>query len=68
MEQETNTQKPRVRLVGSDGSVFVVIATVRKALRDAGQRGRAKVFTQKAFSAGSYDEVLALCFDFVQID
>ncbi len=59
--------KPACRLVGTDGSVFSVIGRVQRALKKAGQNDRASEFVQKAFRAKSDDEVLALCFDYVDV-
>ena len=60
-------RKPACRLVGTDGNVFAIIGTVRRALRRAGMDGRATEFVQKAFAAGSYDEVLGLCHEYVDV-
>lgn len=59
--------KPPCRLVGTDGNVFSIIGRVRQALREAGQGDRAGEFVRKAFGAKSYDEVLALCADYVDV-
>ena len=60
-------KKPACKLVGTDGNVFAIIGTVRRALRRAGQDTRATEFVQKAFGARSYDEVLGLCMDYVDV-
>jgi hypothetical protein len=62
------TTKPTCKLVGTNGNVFVIIANVCRALKAAGLPDRAKEFTAKAFKAGSYDAVLALCFDYVDVE
>jgi len=67
MESSNETKKPICKLVGTDGNVFAVIGNVRAALRHAGQADRAKEFSDKAMSCGSYDEVLALVFDYVEV-
>jgi len=59
--------KPRCKLVGKDGNVFNVIGLVRRALIKAGQQDAAKEFVQRAFKARSYDEVLVLCMEFVDV-
>ena len=59
--------KPPCRLVGTDGNVFAIIGTVRRALERAGQRERASEFVAKAMQSKSYEEVLALCFDYVDV-
>jgi len=59
--------KPVCRLVGEDGNVFAIIGRVRRTLRTAGQPGQAQEFADRAFSAGSYDEVLRLCMEYVEV-
>jgi len=59
--------KPSCKLVGTDGNVFAIIGRVREALRRAGQAERASEFVHRAFRAGSYDEVLQLCMEYVEV-
>lgn len=59
--------KPVCKLVGTDGNVFSIIARVKQALKKAGQEDRAQEFVEKAFQARSYNEVLALCTDYVDV-
>lgn len=58
--------KPKVKMVGSDGNVFAIIGRVSQALKKAGQPEKAKEWQEKAMSRGSYDEVLALMFSYVE--
>ena len=60
-------RRPPCRLIGTDGNVFAIIGSVRQALRDAGQPERASEFVRRAFAAGSYDAVLQLCFEYVEV-
>ncbi len=59
--------KPRVQLSGEDGNVFSIIGRVCRALEKANQPVQAKEFSEKAMSAGSYDEVLQLTFHYVDV-
>jgi hypothetical protein len=59
--------KPICKLVGTDGNVFAVIGKVSSALKKAGQEDQASEFTAKAFQAGSYDEVLQLVMEYVEV-
>jgi hypothetical protein len=59
--------KPACQLSGTDGNVFAIIGKVRGALNSAGLRDKAKEFQDKALKAGSYDEVLAMCCDYVDV-
>lgn len=63
----TDGRKPACKLVGTDGNVFSIIGRVKRALKKAGQEDRAREFVEKAFRAGSYDEVLRLCMDYVEV-
>lgn len=64
MVQDTN-EKPKVKLVGTDGNVFAVIGRGARALKQAGQADQAKEMTEAAFKAGSYHEALGVCMQYV---
>lgn len=58
-----------VELVGQDGNVFNLIGIVTKALRRNGVPAeKIKEFTDKCFSAGSYDEVLQIIMNTVKVE
>ena len=61
-------EKPVVQLSGEDGNVFSIIGRVSKALKRAGQADKAKEFSEKAMNSQSYDAVLQLCFDYVEVE
>ncbi len=60
-------RKPPCRLIGTDGNAFSVIGRVRRALVADGQEDRAREFVEKAFRSGSYDAVLQLCLEYVEV-
>jgi hypothetical protein len=60
-------KKPRCKLVGTDGNVFAIIGTVSNSLKKAGQSEKAAEFRKRAMSSGSYDDVLQLCFEYVDV-
>ena len=60
--------KPRCKLIGEDGNVFAIIGSVSRALKEAGQQDKAVEFQQRAFKAKSYDEVLAMLDDYVEVE
>ena len=60
-------EKPRCKLIGEDGNVFNVIGRVRRALLDAGHDDEAREFVERAFRCGSYDEVLQLVLEHVDV-
>lgn len=64
-KQEVKVEKPTVQLSGTDGNVFAIIGRVSGALKKAGQADKAKEFTERAFKAGSYDEVLHMLHSYV---
>jgi hypothetical protein len=59
--------KPTCKLVGANGNVFNIIGLVSKALKDDGQTDKAKEFQEKAMQSGSYEEVLNLTHDYVEV-
>lgn len=60
--------KPTVQLTGEDGNVFSIIGRVSKALKNAGQPEKADEFRKKAMTSESYDAVLRLCMDYVEVE
>lgn len=60
-------KKPKVWLTGQDGNVFSIIALVGKALRDGPDPSKETEFRDKAFAAGSYDEVLQLAMKYCDV-
>jgi len=59
--------KPQCQLTGIDGNVFNIIGTVSKTLKRAGLDDQAKEFTDRAWDSESYDDVLRLCFEYVDV-
>jgi hypothetical protein len=59
--------KPQLRLSGTDGNAFSVIGKVNKVLKQSGQSEKAKEFMSKAMIAESYDALLALTFEYVEV-
>jgi hypothetical protein len=60
-------QKPKCQLTGIDGNVFNIIGAVSKTLKRAGLRDKAEEFSSKAVQQESYDAVLRLCFEYVDV-
>ena len=59
--------KPTCRLIGTDGNVYSIIGRVRRALEQDGQSNLAREFVTRAFRSKSYDEVLQLCLEYVEV-
>jgi len=62
-----HSEKPVCKLVGTDGNVFHIINKVSDCLRKAGRKEQASEFIDKAFKAPSYDRVLQLCLEYVEV-
>jgi hypothetical protein len=61
-------EKPTCKLEGEDGNVFAIIGKVSSTLKKAGQKEQAEEFKNKAFNAGSYDEVLQLAMEYTEVE
>lgn len=59
--------KPECELIGQDGNVFFIIGRVIKTLRRAGMNDKADEFDEKYKECESYDEVLQLAMEYVEI-
>jgi len=59
--------KPTCKLIGEDGNVFNLIGLTSRTLKAAGQRAEAKEFMERAFACHSYDAVLTLIAEYVEI-
>ena len=64
----TEPRRPSCKLIGTDGNVYSIIGRVRRALVADGQEDRAREFVERAFRSGSYDAVLALCLEYVEVE
>lgn len=56
-----------VELIGSDGNAFAIIGKVAAALRETEGDDVAERFVKDATVCGSYDELLVLCMDTVDV-
>ena len=60
--------KIKVKLVGADSNVFGIIGKVSSAMKKGGVPAEeVKAFTNQAFGSGSYDEVLRLVMELVEV-
>ncbi len=60
--------KPRVKLVGTDGNIFAILGRCKQALQEAGQPDQADEMMQRVFKATSYDEALAICQEYIDAE
>jgi hypothetical protein len=61
-------EKPKCKLIGEDGNVFAIIGKVCKTLRECGLNEEAETFKKSSFECASYDEVLQLLHDYVDVE
>jgi hypothetical protein len=59
--------KPTCKLTGTDGNVFALIGKVSGCLKKNGLKDDAKTFEGKAFASKSYDAVLRLISEYVEV-
>jgi hypothetical protein len=58
----------QVRLSGTNGNIYAVIATVRQAMRKAGiPQQEIGEFTSQVTTSGSYDRALATVMEWVDV-
>ena len=57
-----------VDLEGEDGNAFAIMGRVSRALKNAGQREQADAFVKEAMSQTSYDNLIQLCFKYVDAE
>lgn len=68
MEKPKTAKDVKVKLIGSDGNVFAIIGKVTAELKKAGFKDEAKAFAAQAMGSKSYEEVLCLCMDTVEVE
>lgn len=66
-EKAISNSKPKCKLSGTYGNVFAIIGNVSNTLKRAGLKDQADEFSSKAFEQKNYQDVLALCFDYVDV-
>jgi hypothetical protein len=66
-EIKMEDKKPKCRLTEAEENVFAIIGTVNRALSKAGLTREALEFRQKAFDGRKYEDILALCFEYVDV-
>ena len=65
---ERGPKRPTVRLIGEDGNAFSIIGKVKKSLRSAGySKEQLDEFQAEAMS-GDYDNLLATCMKWVDVE
>lgn len=57
----------KCKLINTDGNAFALISRVREALRRGGRSDLIEQFTREAMN-GNYDNVIATCLKFVDVE
>lgn len=66
--KKEDKMRPVCKLIGEDGNVFNIMGRVIKSLKKVGLAEEAKEFSTKAFNSASYDEVLQLAIEYVEVE
>ena len=59
--------KPRCKLIGKDGNIFVLLALASRTLKENGLNQEADEMYKRATSSSSYDEALCIIGEYVVI-
>ncbi len=57
----------KVNLIDEDGNAFAIMGRVKKELNRAGLKDEAKEYIEKCLKAGSYDELLTITTETVEV-
>lgn len=60
-------EKPECQLTGKDGNVFAIIGEVKRVLVDYGLPDLADEFVKRATNSSSYEEVLSMIDEYVEV-
>jgi hypothetical protein len=60
--------KPKCKLIGTDGNVFALLGKVIKCLKDNGMSDKVNEVKSKLTKCKSYDEALRLFGEYVEIE
>ena len=59
------TEKPKCKLVGTDGNIFALLGRAQKELRRTGQNDKAVEMVDRATHSNSYEEALSIICEYV---
>lgn len=63
-----SNEKPKCFLIDGEANVFAIIGAVSRVLKKAGMHDEAKEFCEKASNCESYNAVLNLCHECVDVE
>lgn len=61
-------QKPKAKLVGTNGNIFNLLGIASKSLKTAGQKDKATEMSKRVMSSNSYDEALSIIMEYVEVE
>lgn len=61
------TTKPNCPLIGADGNIFNLVGIASRTLKKHGQNTEATEMQNRVFSSSSYEEVLCIIGEYVNI-
>lgn len=61
-------QKPKVKLVGTDGNAFAILGKCIRALRQAGYSSDEIAKFKKEATSSDYDHLLATCMEWCNVE
>ena len=67
MSNENKQSKPDCPLIGEDGNIFNLVGIAARTLKRNGLPEQASEMTDKVFGSGSYEEVLGIIGEYVNI-
>lgn len=59
--------KPVCKLTGTDGNAFAVVGKAVRTLKEAGMKDKADELNKTYMNCKSYDELLCLVMDYVEV-
>jgi len=60
-------EKPKAKVIGQDGNVFVTLGICTSTLKKAGQYDQSKELSERVFSSGSYEEALSIMMEYCEL-
>ena len=62
------TNRPRMKLEGTDGNIFAILGKAAQLLRENGQPEQAVEMARRVFQARNYEKALAIVSEYVETE
>jgi len=66
-EMKMEKNKPKCKLIGTDGNIFALMGTVSKCLKQNGMGDKVAEMIKRVTSSESYDAALIVLMDYVDV-